>query len=452
MRKRKMNKKNSGFTLVEVIVSMMILSIVIVSVLAAFTQSSKTNLKSRLVQGAETLLDNLVEYVEVGRAEVSIDGVYYPQQVDFSKSFTDMGLITSQTPANPLETDTVITYTYTGVGSGFNTYKVVVTKDTDPAAYSGDDMNSFEIINLGDATNCSMLFDLVAGADEFDNDALSTFRGLHQDYLASVNELRDDKNLDPIVVPEYDGVTEYNFSKYSSADLNKTTQPGNFTGGERTKVARKVFINVESKNDGKYIVVNVGFRYVLDNDVAIADSSNRTKDYIVATSIPFDANNQTSGSYLENLYFLYAPTDFSGTNNDLDLNVFNYDIILEGTGKTLLGAKNGTKGHANFFIAYQETSSLEANDAAGKTLSQRDNKDKTVKIKFDGTTADAAEIDVYASCKLTQASTGAQFKTLIDNKLIATQVSKRVITYKIEIFDKDSNKLCEQSTTCMVNK
>lgn len=457
MKIRKLKKRNGGFSLVEVIVAMMIMSIVIVSVLAAFTQSSQANLKSRLVQGAETLLSNLVEYVETGRAEVTEEGTgaYKPMLVDFSKSFTDMGTASEQDPASPLATDTVISYTYNSVASGFNTYKVVVTKDIDPSDYSNAEMNEYEIINLGDSTNASMLFDLVAGADDFDRDALSVFRGLHQDYLASVNEYRAGKDLDPITIPEYDGVTEFNFSKYAAADKDRTSQPGNFTEGERSKVARKVFVNVEKKNGGNQVVVNVGFRYVLDSDVAIANDSERTRNYIVYTSVAFDSNTASSGTYLENLYFLYQPTDFTGTKNSLDLNIYNYDIIYEGDGAKLLGAKNGTKGHCNFFIAYQESSLLTVADAAGKKLSERANKDKTVKLKFDGTQAGTAavDIDVFASCKIGfEDGATSTFSSKNENKLIATQKSKRVVSYKIEIFDKDGRKLTERKTTCMVNK
>ena len=56
------NKKNNkGFTLVEVIVSMLVLSIVISSVLTAFSLSAKANARTKKVQSAESLMEDLQE-------------------------------------------------------------------------------------------------------------------------------------------------------------------------------------------------------------------------------------------------------------------------------------------------------------------------------------------------------------------------------------------------------
>ena len=65
---KKMKKQNQGFTLVEVVVSMLVLSIISVTILTAFTQAAKANTKSRKVQDAEKVLINFSEYLEAGGA------------------------------------------------------------------------------------------------------------------------------------------------------------------------------------------------------------------------------------------------------------------------------------------------------------------------------------------------------------------------------------------------
>ena len=72
MMKSRLKKNNEGFTLVEVIVSLMILSIVVLSILELFVVVAKANLKARKRQYATTVASNILEKVKA-TADLSAD-------------------------------------------------------------------------------------------------------------------------------------------------------------------------------------------------------------------------------------------------------------------------------------------------------------------------------------------------------------------------------------------
>ena len=78
MRIRK--NKNKGFTLVEVIGSMLVLSITISSVLTAFSLSAKSNAKTKRIQGAESLMEDLLELARNDNGKSKM----VPETLDFS--------------------------------------------------------------------------------------------------------------------------------------------------------------------------------------------------------------------------------------------------------------------------------------------------------------------------------------------------------------------------------
>lgn len=169
------NKKNNkGFSLVEVIVSMLVLSIVISSVLTAFSLSTKANAKTKKVQSAESLMEDLVELA--GAVKDS------SQFVSYCTSTYMLPMPSPEPSANP----DIEVHTITGIQHGSYTYTVEVTRDMKPDAYTN--MNSKPVLSFGESDSRAVLVDASLNGtkfDEADDDsyydltALSTFTTLH---------------------------------------------------------------------------------------------------------------------------------------------------------------------------------------------------------------------------------------------------------------------------------
>ena len=415
MLKRKL-KTERGFTLVEVVVSMLVLSIVIVSVLSAFVNSSKANNKTKVIQGAETLLSNLTEFIEAGGAETST-----ALDVDFSVMSMDTRT------ENDVNTNSK-KYTYSNVEQGFNKYKVEIVKDIEPSKYSN--LNGYDVIRLGDSSSCSMLFDVSTQVSAWDEDAIDSFRKLHQDQIRKLNE---EAGTEKYTVPELSG-TSFKFF-----DVTNEKQ---FDKEDYQMISREVHLKVKNVGADE-MEVEIFCRYILDSSVVLYDLSNdgsmtdeQNRDYEVNVSQKFKRADVT-GTHLDNIYLLYSPSKVSGAESDDDILVYGDTSSLD----------------ANLFIVYQNTGTQETVDnAANKSLSERFNgKSVTVRCKDK-----PKGLQVYCSATvdkdLSLSETGNYTDvTFHSNNLIATDNKRRVYLYQVSVYDmKTGDLLGKSEATCLV--
>lgn len=432
---KKMKKQNQGFTLVEVVVSMLVLSIISVTILTAFTQAAKANTKSRKVQDAEKVLINFSEYLEAGG------------DCDFG-SFAKTGI------SNTVTGD-VTEYTLTGVSQGFNSFKVVVKKDTNPIKYRTSAYNTYEEINLGDPRNSSMLFDAVSKTVDFDADALVTFHSIHENEIQRLND--ESTNHSTYATPgekftgagaSHDpnhgngfghgnpgtGDGKYHFTNVTSKKL--------FDQEDKSMISREIVVEVKDYPADNQYSLSVRFRYKLADNVVVEDSNGNgstddehIREYIIGESVNFDytSNTNPSALHLENIYILYYPNSpFSGTEYTEDIN-FIGDV---------------SKLNGNLFIAYQEAGAVpDMDDVIAKSIEQRVGAAAKVKVRCSSA---PTKLDIYSSSKIDVVGTSSG-TTKHENNLVATKQNVRTIVYNIQVIDA-SGKVMATNETTYINK
>lgn len=169
MLKKKFN--NSGMTLIEVLVSMLVLSIAVVTVMSAFSMATKVNVKSKQSQSVESLMENLLEYAQAGGEDYETDflasgGVYSKDKVDY-----------------------VTTETLTKVQQGFNAYKVTVVTDEKPSDYNKDKLNNFEALQFGGANSNTILIDASVRTNDTDGNGISNLDDAAYEYYYSLYQM-----------------------------------------------------------------------------------------------------------------------------------------------------------------------------------------------------------------------------------------------------------------------
>ena len=134
MQKRMPRKQlnNEGFSLVELLIAIVILSIIVVPLLHSFVTSARTNAKSRSTMHATAIAEDIMEMFEAHSLEEMAD------------------IYTAETPAgftNTADTDDttgIWTYTIRDDSTTSGTYDAVIK--VDPTAYSA--VNSVERVDI----------------------------------------------------------------------------------------------------------------------------------------------------------------------------------------------------------------------------------------------------------------------------------------------------------------
>ena len=137
----KKSNKNSGMSLIEVIVGMLVLSIAVVAVTMSFSTASKINMGSKQKQMVEALMESLLEYAENGGK-------------DYQLWFEAVSATAEPTTDATTKQQTL----YKGIKQGLYTYDVRVLVDTAPTT-EYDALNREEVIQFGGVGSNTIMID-----------------------------------------------------------------------------------------------------------------------------------------------------------------------------------------------------------------------------------------------------------------------------------------------------
>ncbi len=414
-------KNNGGFTLVEVIVSMLVLSITIVSVLTAFSLSAKSNARTKQIQSAESLMEDLLELA----GAVRDTGEY----VDTCKTLFSgtVSVIQELSDSQPVQISQI-----SGVKKGLFEYTVKITRDTKPAQYSN--MNNQQVISFGATGSNSVLIDAslkgndpdeygnVDNTNEYDATAVDTFYTLH------CNRIQED-NAQELLKPEEDRLPpRVAKSKEEVRDL----------------IDRDILLVAEQLPEDK-MRLRAYMTYKVpdgDDELELPPGVERTLQMEFYTSAVFDmAGSTTEGAEkLDRIYVLYSPW----AEENLGL-ADNYDVRIWDEFQVL---------GADIFLIYQEDS-IQGLDSTlvAKELDERSGTSKKIKVSFakDSTSVqkEPYRVGLYSSAKI-QWSGSMTNVTAKENSLISESEEIRVEELKIQVLDpKTGKELASGEIACL---
>lgn len=268
-------EKNNGFSLIEVIVGMLMLTIVIVSVLTAFTASAKNNVRAKKEQSAENLAVNLMEYARAGGEEFSV--------------------VFGGTEEVPETTETV---RLSNVPEGFFSYDVVVEKTYDAVEYDKDLLNAYETIRPGTEDMQTVFVDLGMNGISYDNSVVRLFLETHKLYM---------EELIGASLAEPDEVL---------------TEPQ-----LRQRMTRELVISTESIDSRKMQLV-AELVYEVANTVKLPEDMERKITREVCRSIAFDRGDISFGDTkkIEQIFVLFTP--YQGKKGSADIRILDSAKVL----------------------------------------------------------------------------------------------------------------------------
>lgn len=402
----KKSNKNSGMSLIEVIVSMLVLSIAVVAVTMSFSTASKINMGSKTKQNVESLMENLMEYTEAGGTDYK----------------TWFHATSDQVLANTATQKKVL---YKGIGQGLYTYDVRVLTDTAPTT-EYDTINKKDVIQFGSASSNTIMIDAgLVSNNNYSNSEISS----------SVVADQDEKAYETFYAYHRMAVLEANAAG-AVPPLTETAlnQIPNY-------VDRELRLEITTPSANK-MQLTAYFHYELDSSILLsAGTANTLESTPLFTSVSYDvASAPDDGtSKLNQIYIMYSPAALEPVGYSL-----GQDIRVMDPAHAM---------NATIFIANQQTSPMDVDIAIGKnTVEERDTSTHTVYVSARNPETGAADMypaggDVYCSGRLSlqdfHSTTVAHEK-----ELVAKGKDVRVVKTTLDILEAGTDKvLASKSVT-----
>lgn len=396
-------KSNNGFSLVEVIVSMLVLSIMIVSVLSAFTAAAKRNTRAKKIQGAEALLENLLEYTKANAKEFDSE-----KGMDELGLYTDLFIAAGSCNVTTAfsETNDVEVSEITGVKEGTQEYTVRITRDRKPAEYSTGSMNGHKIITFGESGGGTVVIN--AGVTEYDTDALELF-------LAMNKEETDRHNLEE--------------SEKAAAEPGYTADiKAEVTEDEMKNIlVRELWLETVKPEPDK-VQLKAEMVYSVPDSLLLPDGAERQikTEFFVSGEFALSVGTPDTEKKLKQVYVLYSPSASAKGFSSSDVRILDKAAQLD----------------ANIFFAYQKDGLESLDDAITKSLEGRYNSSDRIKVSFrEGVELyEPVRLGLYCSASLS-ADVKPSTVTLESNSLVAGDTEYRVVTIDIEIVDPQTGRV-----------
>lgn len=411
-------RKNDGMTLVEVLVSMLVLSIAVVTVMTAFSMGTKVNVTSKKTQSVESLMENLLEYAQAG-------GTDYKTWFNL----TDADHTVTQ-PFSPTEDKQI--EELTNVKQGFYDYKVKVTTDRDPDAYNDTSkLNEHKVIQFG-ATGSNTI---VINASET--------------AIASINDDACAYYCDVYMQARQQKIEEEEaLAAADPAYIMNPPLPAKSPSDMPSYIDRELWITTATDGSGKMRVI-AKMIYEADSSLPFPDYiSDKWYEgaYPVDYSDMFDVGSSTDpdANILDQIYILYSKEVAGTWGNGKGIDIRILDNA--GAAKTL---------KSSVFIAMQEPLGKDAaglsHDAGEKLVFnsylEAQNKDIYISTKDPKTSADKGPIamKVYSSANVYY-SDGATGVTTESASLVSKDEEFRVVEVTLEIIDPETGAVLDTET------
>lgn len=395
-------KKNTGFTLVEVIVSMLVLSITIVSVLSAFTIAAKSNARTKKAQEAESLLGDVLEYTKAKS-----------RQLDPTKGMDALGLygdfggsLSVSTPFSG--TNDIEEVLISGVKEGFHRFNIKITRDRKPAKYSSGG-NAHKSITFGETGSKTAVIN--TNFAEYDENARDEFLLLYKEAVEQHN-MEVDQAL--AADPNYSEKVKINLPE-NEESLKEII---------RTKLSREIWLETQiSQSNSNKVKLMAYMVYTVADDLLMPVGAERQIETTIFESEEYDlsTNPDTAAEKLKQVYVLYTPSSEAKKVSDVDIRILDKANQLD----------------ANVFLAYQQ-SLVELNNAVSKDLVDRYQHSEQIKVSFvdsSGLLSMPRKVGLYCSAGLNViGNTPSSVKTE-EKSLVASSEGIRIVTIDVEIID-----------------
>lgn len=416
----KMRKKieNRGMSLIEVIVSMLVLSIAVVTVMSAFSMASKTNLQSKRHQDVESVMESFLEYAEAG-------GTDY--QSAFTVAATDYSVDPDVDGDGTKKKETLL-----NIKQGFGTYNVTVTTDTAPDKYTSGEFNNHDVIHFGGTGNNTVLIDAsLEQNDSFPHNNISDADDTAQEYFWLWHS---------------QAVDEYNDEHEDDAGFSEMyTIPIDNIG---SRIERELRIMTTEPEPNKMQLM-ASFVYTIDGGVLLPDSLSRTYSVLIYLSPVYDAGHVTTegANKLEQVYIMYSDPvkEASGLGDAIDIRIVD----------TADPTPDKKRLHATIFLVNQEEvgESKTVNSAIGKNFEDRvHNKHESLTVSFkDPITGNSAtpKAKIYSSINVNLIGDDANVTyNAAENafNLVEKGNEVRVVTVTVEVADADTGTVIDTKT------
>ncbi len=402
-------KNNKGFSLVEVIVSMLVLSIVISSVLTAFSLSAKANAKTKKLQAAESLMEDLMELA--GAVKDS------SQYVDKVEAY----LGGSKGSSTWTDSNTIETCTVSGVNKGSYSYDIEIVRDTEPDDYAT--MNGSEMITFGESGNQSVLVDASTKGNQFLGSDVHGYDKMAFDYFVS---LRNDKiRTDNLGLETPQELIDPD-NRDDAENLALLTEIEGY-------IDRDVYFEVVSRPPDKMELIGY-FSYEVSSSLDLVAGTVRTIEYPFFWSGEFSKGSDTDpgANKIDSVYVLYSPCSYESRNamNNVDVRIWDPSELL----------------NADVYLVWQEeTASVDS--VLNKTLEVRFPSDgegeQNIEVCFAKKGAVASEqpgrVDLYSPVRLSCSDLSSSNGSVNSYKMVPTKNEARIQTLSIKIKDSDGN-------------
>lgn len=419
-------KKNKGFTLVEVIVSMLVLSITIVSVLTAFSLSAKSNTQTKKIQSAESLMEDLVEYTTA-----------YTKDLDPEKSLKDIGFFAGVpygscvTNQELSDTQMVEITTYNDVQKGFYKYKVEVTRDTKPDDYTN--LNNHSVVSFGATGSNTALIDAsLKGNDLMDADGNSVANNVN-DYDEMALDLFWSMHCTQLDYLDAQAALVTPIPTATPTPLPKPTKEQ-----VRDIIDREILLEAVSPATDK-IQLKVYMVYKLTKnatDFPLPDGMSRELKINFYTSAIFDAASVTTAGAqkLDQIYLLYSPwtEEELGGSRNVDIRISDSYGVLG----------------ADIYLVYQETadSAPAVSSVHNSSLANRFGTTKLY-VHVDDS---PQRVDLYSSVGIERGGSASGDIQAYNNTLVSTSQELRVQQMTIKVIDPETNQeLASTTMACL---
>lgn len=319
--------KNSGMTLVEVLVSMFVLSIAAVTVITAFSMAAQVNTKAKRQQGAEALMENMLEYAEAGGTDFK--GWFLVDDDDYDNLTPEVTPAPGVTPTP----QTVKKEELRNMESGHLKYTVKITTDTAPAKYnsgtSGNTwLNDFSVIQFGGSDSNAILID--ATGSNYDDQAVAVFYSMHQNAIIQ-------HDAEELALAEEDEEGDYEPDLWQGTDKEKSEDDIS------DSLDREIWI--QSKQDGlsadKFRLV-AHMSYTFNGTAEMPDSADLTYEIPLCYSEVFDKDTGAEDQkHLNQIYVMYSAETTGNNSEGVDVRIWDPTQVLT---VNLYAIKQATNG------------------------------------------------------------------------------------------------------------